>query len=85
MEGADMTSLTGVLEILRPLAFGYSVAALGYLVAKLALHGNKDKKETYIVSDDRGNRIEVTLDPAAPAEERARVLSEKLRALSAPT
>jgi hypothetical protein len=81
MEGANVIDLASVQSLVKTLATVYSVAAVGYIVTRLALP-KKAQKQTYTLSDPNGHKIRVTLDEDAPADERARVMEETIRTLA---
>jgi hypothetical protein len=82
MEGESMTDFVSAYDLLKTLAAVYSVAAIGYAINRIALL-NRIEKEIYTLSDPSGHKVRVTLDRGAPAEERARVMDEAIRALAA--
>jgi hypothetical protein len=81
MEGAGVIDAANVYSLVKSLAIVYSVAAVGFAITRFAL-SRRSGKETYVISDARGHKVYVTLDPAAPADERARVMSAKINELA---
>lgn len=81
-----MIDLMSIVNGLKPLTVVYSVFAVGYVVARVAFTFRKRPRvETYILSDSKGHTVKVTWDSSAPAEERARVLKERVHSLEAKT
>ena len=79
-----MMEFLGAASGLKPLGIVYGVLAVGYVVSRLAFR-ILETHQTYIVSDSKGHKVKITLDSRAPAEERARVMNEKVSALAAHT
>ena len=76
-----MMELLDAVSGLKSLGIVYGILAVGYVFSRFAFR-KTSSRQTYILSDEKGHAVKVTLDPKESSQERARKVQEKVRELS---